>query len=109
MSTLERHFTVADPRDFDGNPFEVAERAIAQLEGLLVIADDLLPKSELMARNAEMTRRIDLGGDPEGDRWAGEPQGRQWQAVREELSTLKRRLRTLKATAGWDPKDPKNR
>jgi hypothetical protein len=106
MSQRERHFTVADPRDFDANPFEVAERAVAQLEGLLTIIDDLVPASELMCRNAEMTRRIDLGGPPDGDRWVTEPQGRQWQALKDEIAIMRKRLRTLKAASSFDPKHP---
>lgn len=106
MTPRERHFTVADPRDFDANPYEVAERALAQIDGLLHIAEELLPASELMARNAEMTRRIDLGGDPEGDRWVEEPQGRQWRAITNELSTLRHRIKRLRLATAYDPKNP---
>jgi hypothetical protein len=102
----ERHFTVADPRDFDGNPFEVAERAVAQIEGLLTIIDELVPASESMARNAEMTGRIDLGQPPDGDDWPTRPQGRQWKLLRDELEALRRRTKTLKLAAGFDPKHP---
>ncbi len=102
----ERNFVIADPRDFDGNPFEVASRAVAQIEGLLALAEGAIPAAELIARNAEMTRRIDLGGEPEGDRWAGEPQGRQWALLREEIVAIRRRLRTLKSASAFDPKHP---
>lgn len=102
----ERSFVIADPRDFDGNPFEVAARAVAQIEGLLALAEGAIPLSELMARNAEMTRRIDLGGEPEGDRWAGEPQGRQWALLREEVTAIRRRLKIIKAASAYDPKHP---
>ena len=100
------HFTVADPRDFDANPYEVATRAVAQLEALAALLRQMVPPTELMARNAEMTRRMDLGGLPEGDRWAEEPQGRQWADLRETLETLERRLKAMKLAAGYDPKNP---
>lgn len=99
-------FTIADPRDFDGNPFEAAERSVAQLEGLVMLLTAALPMAELMARNAEMTRRMDAGGDPEGDRWVEEPQGRQWRALNDEAERLRKRLRAMKAAAGYDPKHP---
>lgn len=101
-----RQFTIADPKLFDGNPFEVAERAVAQLEGVIDLARQLAPTAELMARNAEMTRRMDLDGQPEGDRWAETPQGRQWHALREELQRVDRRLMAMKAAASYDPKHP---
>lgn len=102
----EQHFVITDPRDFDGNPFEVTERAIKQIEAIVGLAQTAIPCAELMARNAEMTRRIDLGGEPEGDRWAGEPQGRQWAALRDELTAIRRRLRIMKAASTYDPKHP---
>ena len=101
-----RTFTVANPKDFDGNPFEVAERAVAQLEGLASILAEALPPAELMARNAEMTRRLDAGEEPEGDRWAETPQGGYWRAVREELDRIQYRLRVLKRSAGYDLRHP---
>jgi hypothetical protein len=106
MSQRERHFTVADPRDFDGNPFEVAERALAQIGGLLDLVSELVPASELMARNAEMTRRIDLGGEPEGDKWVTEPQGRKWALAKEQLKELRKHVRVLTTAASYDPKHP---
>ena len=105
MSTAH-NFTITDPRTFDGNPFEVAERAVAQLEGLMVLLRESAPLAELMARNAEMTRRMDSGQEPEGDRWATEPQGRQWAALDEETQRVLKRLRAMKAASGFDPKHP---
>lgn len=101
-----KHITIADPRTFDGNPFEVAARSVAQLEGLIMFTRAAVPTAELMARNSEMTRRIDAGEPPEGDRWAEEPQGRQWKALRDELERVEKRLRAMKQAAGHDPKHP---
>ena len=106
MTQFNKTFTVTDPRDFDANPYEVAERAVAQLEGLVLLARQVLPVSELMARNAEMTRRLELGGQPEGDRWTEEPQGRQWKALTDELDQTLKRLRAMKAASSYDPKRP---
>lgn len=105
MSELKT-FTIAHPRDFDGNPFEVASRAVAQVAGVVHLAREAVGAAELMARNAEMTRRIDLGGQPEGDKWTETPQGRNWQALRDELDAVEKRLRTMKMAAGFDPKHP---
>lgn len=99
-------FTITDPRTFDGNPFEVGQRAVEQLEALALLIRTEIPMAELMARNAEMTRRLDLGGEPEGDRWTEEPQGRQWRALIEETDALLKRLRVMKAATAFDPKHP---
>lgn len=104
--TQLRNFTVADPRTFDGNPFEVGERGVAQLEGMVALMREMLPKAELMARNAEMTRRLDQGEPPEGDRWAETVQGRQWKAAADELERLGKRFRAMKAATAFDPRHP---
>jgi hypothetical protein len=101
-----KSFTIADPRDFDGNPFEVAERGVSQLQALMLLAEQSLPAAELMARNAEMTRRMDLGGEPEGDKWVETPQGRQWAALKEDLKAVQKRLKVMKAAASYDPRHP---
>src|SRR4051812_40886027 len=106
MEYEAKHFVVTDPRDFDANPYEVAEKAIGQLEGLMLLTKQAAPPAELMARNAEMTRRIDLGGEPEGDRWVETPQGRQWRALNDELDALLKRLGVMKAASGYDPRHP---
>ena len=53
-----------------------------------------------------MLFRSDLGGPPEGDRWATEPQGRMWADLREQLTALEKRLRAMKMASGFDPKHP---
>lgn len=106
MTQFDKTFTITDPRKFDGNPYEVAERAVAQLEGLVMLTRGALRVSELMARNAEMTRRVDLGGAPEGDRWTEEVHGRQWKSLSDELEHIEKRLRAMKAASGFDPKHP---
>lgn len=98
--------TVVDPRSHDGTPYGVAERAVSQIEALTAILAELLPATELMARNAEMTRRLDLGFAPAGDDWAETPQGRQWTAIRHEVDVLQRRLRVLKGASAYDPRHP---
>jgi hypothetical protein len=101
-------FTIADPADFDGTPYEVAERAVAQLEGLALILQEALEPAERMARNAEMTRRIDLGQEPEGDRWPEMAMGRQWAKLADEVEFIGRRLSLMKRAAGFNPKAPIN-
>jgi hypothetical protein len=102
----ERTFTVANPRDFDGNPFEVAERAVAQLEGLAAILEEALVPAELMARNAEMSRRLEARQPPRGDDWAETPQGRYWAKIAAEVRELQVHLRVCKRASGFDPRHP---
>lgn len=97
-------FTVTDPRNFDGDPFDVAVRGVAQLKGVLDIASSLTHATMMMARNAEMERNM-LNGEAAGvARWDDSAQGKQWAQIESELSGLIKRAQTLQRAAGFDPR-----
>jgi hypothetical protein len=102
-----RTFTLADPRTFeDGTPYEVAARAGAQAVALAKLLQWAVEGADLMARNAYMTRNLDLGNDACGDQWRMHPEGKNWAAIDADLATLRRKLETLTTAASYDPKHP---
>jgi hypothetical protein len=102
-----RTFTVADPRNFeDGTPYEVAARAGAQAVAVARILQDVIEGGDLMARNAYMSRNLDLGNEAAGDGWRMSAEGRAWAALDADLAAIRRRLETLTKAASFDPKHP---
>lgn len=95
--------TITDPRQHDGNPFEVAEYAIAQCEGILDAYTKALEAAFLMARNADMERNIALGMPPAGSGYATSPQGRRFEQLRKATEDATETLRVLKKAAAYDP------
>jgi hypothetical protein len=110
MSQMNTHtgtvFTVTDPRTFDGNPYEVAARTVAQLEAILTVAESAIPSSRLMIRNAELERQMALGDEPDALAWEDGPQSKIINEMSADLSRLRMRLRRLKQAAEFDPKHP---
>jgi hypothetical protein len=98
--------TVTDPRNFDGTPYEVAARAVAQVEGALIAASHAADAAFLMARNAEMERNLALGLPPAGSEYGAGPQGRKFSQIADDLVTMRRTLSALTAAVAYDPKHP---
>lgn len=98
--------TVTDPRTFDGNPYEVAARAVAQAEGVLAAGQTATDVAFLMARNADMERNMALGMPPAGSAYSEGPQGRKFVEVQEALTAARKSLGVLKAAVAFDPKHP---
>ena len=98
--------TFTDPRSFDGNPYDVAERAIAQCAGILKVYDQALEGAWLMTRNAEMERNLATQKPPAGDEFLDTPQGRQFVKLSELLKESNRILGVLQVAAAYDPKHP---
>lgn len=97
---------VTDPRDFDGNPYEVADRALAQVDGAIKAAEAALDAAFLMARNADMERNLALGRPPAGSEYAEGPQGRRLRSLGEQLTAIRVDLGMLRRAASFDPKHP---
>ncbi len=97
-------FTVTDPREFAGDPYEVAELSVAQIIGLLGLVDSLMFRTKLMVRNAEMERRLHRGDPADAGGWDESAEGRKWATLEAELSQLAKLLETLRRAAGFDPR-----
>ena len=104
--TTHSTFTIQDPRQFDGDPYQVAERAIQQLRGVVAEAEKLMASTVLMIRNADLERTLALGntlGDVAAE-WPESPQGRKLAEIEKELAGIQARLTLLQAAAAWNPK-----
>lgn len=99
-------FVITDPRTFEGDPYEVAERAAAQVEALLSLTIGAIAPAELMARNAWMQRRIDTSEAPEGTEWPESPEGKRWARLKAALAAERPGAKGLKLAAGFNPKRP---
>jgi hypothetical protein len=108
MNRPTKTFTVADPRTFeDGTPYEVAKRAGAQALAVLTILQLTVEGADLMARNAYMSRRLDMGSEwAGGDNWRADAEGRRWAEVDAKLAEVKVALKGLTTAASYDPKHP---
>lgn len=97
---------VSDPREFDGNPYEVAERAIRQLQGLAGLIQLSLAATDKMARNAQMERDLALGNEPDAAGWPESPQARLLARISEQNADHLRVLEQLAKAVAFDPKHP---
>lgn len=102
----DRHFTVQDPRVFDGSPYEVAERAIQQMNALVALLLELHEPTMLMVRNADLERTLATGGDLKevAPAWPDSPQGKNLAKVLEDLEATHTRLRAMARAASYNPK-----
>ena len=106
MTHQPKQFTVADPRTFDGNPYEAGARALAQLRGIVRLAELSLPATEIMARNAELERQMVDGGDPDASSWPTSAQGNKFKRIAEHLAGISQQLSVLERAASYDPRHP---
>ena len=100
-----RTFTVTAATSFDGTPYEVAARSVAQSSALLALLSETVEEAILMARNAELSRNLYADDtDAKAETWDDTPQARQFLAVQVSLTTAAKRLRALELAAGFDPR-----
>lgn len=92
-----KSFIVVDPRSMDGDPYQVAERAAQQAQALVSLAIQATQDAEVMARNAEQERDIDVN-------WEEHPQNIQYENTLLELERAVVRLGRLAQAAGFNPK-----
>lgn len=106
MEELEqiRRFTVADPRTFDGDVYETAERAIRQAGAVAQVLDEALSTAYTMLRNAELDRQLILTGDCDAPGFDDTPQGRKFEGVRVKVQEIESELSTLTKVAAFNPR-----
>jgi hypothetical protein len=104
MSQEAQKFVIADPRTFDGTPYEVAGRSVAQLRGLVKLIELSTPAAEAMVRNAQMSREIEENVAPTP--WERTPQGRVFMKLRTQTEETIKALDALERAASYDPKHP---
>lgn len=101
--------TISDPRQFDGDPYQVAERAIQQLQALLEATEAMIDPTNLMLRNAELERQMALGvqGDELREKAQAWPENVQAKRLADLFNTLESqrvRLEYTRKAAKYDPK-----
>lgn len=99
-------FTIADPRTFDGDPFEVAERAALQAAGLARLLAQMVEGASLMARNAELERQLQASGECDPSEWEDHIQRKRMRAIQEAAEDAERTLNVLSRAAGYNPRRP---
>ena len=104
MTHNTQTFTLVDPRTFDGDPYEVAERACQQAEAIVRLASKAAEDAGVMARNAELSRQEDTGGAIDATAWEDSVHGRKFAGAHRDLKQVERSLGTLATAAGYNPK-----
>lgn len=107
MTHEPRVITITDPRTFDGDPYEVAERACLQASALAGILAEALDPVRLMVRNAELERQLQTHERANAELWESGPQARTLATAQDDLLLLQKRLDTLGRAAGFNPKAAK--
>lgn len=95
---------MADPRTFDGDPYEVAARAVQQAEAVARILATVAEGAYVMVRNAELERQLDASGECDAVAWEESAQNRRWEDIREKLAVVEQGLSVLAKAAGFNPK-----
>jgi hypothetical protein len=109
MAHEPKHVVITDPREFDGDPFEVAERAVNQAGALTTILRSNVELAFVMARNAEMERQIIDTGEPSAADFETSVHARKLQKIVADLRDAEKTLRTLARAVGFNPKAPLGR
>lgn len=104
MTHQPKHFTIIDAHTFEGDPYEVAERACRQAAAVAAVLEGCLEPAEQMARNAYMERNLQAGLEPSADEWEATPEYKRWASLREEVAALVKRLSALAVASGYNPK-----
>lgn len=97
-------FAVADARTFEGDPYEVAERAVKQVHGVLAIARTTLDGARVMVRNAELERQLALDGSCDAGAFEDGPHAKILDKIASDLHEAQRKLAMLSKAAAFNPK-----
>lgn len=106
MTHKSQTFTVADPATFDGDPFEVAERALRQSAAVAGVLRSTLDGARNMARNAEMERQLFATGECDAASFEGTAQARRIDEIAELVELSQRSLQNIARAAGYNPRNP---
>lgn len=106
MTQQTKTFTIADPRTFDGDPFEVAERAVLQSAAVAGILHESLGGTRIMVRNAELERQLLIDGECDAPGFDEAVQGRKLNGLIETAEAAVKTLETLAKAAAYNPKNP---
>lgn len=106
MTETQTTYTYTDPRNFPGDPFEVASAALAQAAAAAKLLQKALDDANVMARNAEMERQLYRGEEPDAFAWESSALGRKLAALGDETAAIQRGLVPIQRAAGFNPRNP---
>jgi len=106
LSDTVQTFTLVDPRSLDGDPFDVAERAVRQAEALTRLLAQSINGARLMARNAQLERELLQTGECDAPAYDLSAEGRSFDALSDTVKEIERKLGVLARAAGFNPKAP---
>lgn len=95
---------VTNPADYDGDPFEVASRAVKQALSLTRSTLQAVESARLMARNAELERQLIRDGSCDAVAWEDSAEGKRYARMIDRIEGDIMSLRVLERVAGFNPK-----
>lgn len=95
---------MADPRTFDGDPYEVASRAVRQAEAVTRILATAVDGAHVMTRNAELERQLVVSGECDAIAYEDSAENRRWVRINEAVQQVQKDLAVLVKVAGFNPK-----
>lgn len=104
MPNPPRSFVLVDSRTLDGDCFEVAGKAAAQIESLLKLTQACVEPARILARNAQLERELMRGDDPDAFGWAESTEGKKWSELETALAAAVRQAGLLGQVAAFNPK-----
>jgi hypothetical protein len=99
-----QHFVLADPRTFEGDPYEVADRALKQAAAMARLLTWATERARLMARNAEMERQLSETGACDAETFGATLVAQKIDKVLEDAKAAEKNLIVLSKAASFNPK-----
>ena len=107
MNETTQIFAVSDPKEFDGNPNEVAGRACQQASGVARVLAKAIKDAEPMVQNSQLTRNLqETPKDARAAEWSSTLLAQKLRAAAELAEDLERTMAQLAQAASFDPKAP---
>ena len=88
----------------DGDPYEVAGIATRQAAGLARVLSQSIEDARAMARNSELSRQLDSGGEADEKAWTEGPHNRAFHKLAEAAEEIEQRLEKLARAAEFNPR-----
>jgi hypothetical protein len=106
LTQITKQFAIADPNTFDGDPFEVADRALRQSAAVAEVLAQTLKGARIMARNAEMERQLLATDECSAAEFEESAQARLIDGVIRDVASATAMLEKLAQAASYNPRKP---
>lgn len=95
-----------NPRNLDGDPYQVAEATFAQAGRVLDLLDEAMKDCFWAARNTEMERELAAGLEPDGAEFTKTPLGQKITTISKVAAGLSPILAGAGRAATYNPRKP---